>query len=185
MTEPTQQHAAPCTFCVGNPRDAATASAMLAVMQAAHSQETQLLGIAHTAPAPPTLPGVQASTHFHLCALQAGRTVGVLVLAPEQDGGALCITTLVVHPEAQRQGIARRLVQNALQRGPGLPFVVTAASANQAAMRLYTGLGFEPWRSGVLGPAALPVTQLRFQSPGPAPASASASASSTNPGTPP
>lgn len=179
MTDFTAE-AAPFTISPGNPRDASTAADMLAVMQAAHAQEAHLLGIAHTAPTPPTLQAVQSSTHFHLCALQAGRTVGVLVLGPDDDAGALCITQLVVHPRAQRQGIARSLVQNALQRGPGMVFVVTAASANAPALRLYTRLGFEPCRTGVLGPAALPVTQLRCQSPAQAPVTASVAASASS-----
>lgn len=186
---PSAPPAAPFSITVLDPKDAATAAGMLAVLQAAHAQEAQLLGIAHTAPTPPSLHALQHSTHFHLGALQAGRTVGVLALGPDEETSRLCITTLVVHPQAQRRGIARGLVQAALQRGPGMAFVVTATSANTPALRLYTGLGFVPCRTGELGHTRLPVTQLicpnRGTAAGPVASTASTTAADPAPQPPP
>jgi ribosomal protein S18 acetylase RimI-like enzyme len=87
--------------------------------------------------------------------------VGVLVVTPDDEPGQLCISTLVVQASAQRQGVGRSLVLDALQRGPGVVFAVSAATANVAAMGLYHGLGFTAYRHGVLGAAQLPVTKLR------------------------
>ncbi len=138
------------------------AAGILDVMQAAHAQEAQWLQMTHFPPLRQTVQDIQASTHFHLGALQDGRIVGVLVIAPDEDPGQLSITTLVVHASAQRQGVGRSLVQEALRRGPGVVFAVSAATANTAALALYRGLGFEPYRQGLLGTAQLPITKLRF-----------------------
>ena len=55
-----------------------------------------------------------------------------------------------MHPDHQRQGIARRLMRDALQRGAGLMFSVVTGAANRPALALYQGLGFVPYRQGVL-----------------------------------
>lgn len=141
------------------------AAAILDVMQQAHQQEGHWLQMSHVPPLQDTVAHIQASTRFHLGAVQEGVIVGVLVIAPDDEPGQLNIATLVVLPRAQRQGVARRLVHNALQRGPGVVFSVSAASANAAAMALYRSLGFVPYRQGVLGLAKLPVTKLRCTAP--------------------
>jgi ribosomal protein S18 acetylase RimI-like enzyme len=157
---------------------AEVAAGILAVMQLAHEQEGRWLQLAHVPPLLETVPAIQASTRFHLGAVRGDEIVGVLVVAPDDEPGQLSIATLVVHPGVQRQGVARRLVQDALARGPGVVFSVSAATANTAAMALYRGLGFVPYRQGVLGPASLPITKLRRLAapaepqPGPDPAAA-------------
>lgn len=137
------------------------AAGILDVMQAAHAQEAQWLQMSRFPPLRQTVQDIQASSHFHLGALQDGRIVGVLVIAPDEDPGQLSITTLVVRASVQRQGVGRSLVQEALRRGPGVAFAVSAATANTAALALYKGLGFLPYRQGVLGTAQLPITKLR------------------------
>ncbi len=139
------------------------AAAILAVMQQAHEQEGRWLQLSPVPPLLDTVADIQASSRFHLGALQGDDIVGVLVIAPDDEPGQLSIASLVVLPNVQRQGLARRLVQNALQRGPGVVFSVSAASANTAAMALYTSLGFVPYRQGALGPASLAITKLRRQ----------------------
>lgn len=137
------------------------AAGILAVMQLAHEQEGRWLQMTHVPPLLETVPAIQASTRFHLGAVSGKDIVGVLVVAPDDEPGQLSIAALVVHPRVQRQGVARRLLQHALQLGPGVVFSVSAASANAAAMTLYRSLGFVPYRQGVLGPASLPITKLR------------------------
>ena len=139
---------------------AEVAADILALMQLAHAQEADWLQIPNFIPLQQQVQDIQASNHFHLGAVQGERLVGVLVIAPDDEPGQLGITTLVVHPSAQRQGVGRSLVQDALQRGPGVVFAVTAATANTAAMGLYRGLGFVPYRQGLLADV-LPVPKLR------------------------
>ncbi len=137
------------------------AAGILAVLQAAHEQEARWLQRPSQAHSLPTLQQLQRSEHFHLGAVQGDRILGVLVVSPDEEPGQLCISTLVVDPSAQRQGIARGLVLDALQRGPGVVFAVSAASGNVAALNLYRSLGFVAYRQGVLGPTQLPITRLR------------------------
>lgn len=139
---------------------AEVAADILALMHTAHTQEAQWLQMPEMAPLLQTVPQLQASSHFHLGALLAGSVVGVLVVGPDDEPGQLNISTLVVHPRAQRQGVARSLVQDALRRGPGVVFSVSAATANAAANQLYRGLGFVPYRQGLLADV-LPITKLR------------------------
>ncbi len=141
-----------------------TAADILRLMQAAHAQEAQWLQMPEFPQLRQTLPQLQASSHFHLGALQDGHIVGVLVIAPDDEPGQLNISTLVVHMQAQRQGVGRSLVQDALRRGPGVVFSVSAASANTAAMALYRGLGFVPYRQGLLA-GVLSITKLRRTAP--------------------
>ena len=147
MPEPLQP--AITLAALAHPR-AEVAADILVLMQSAHAQEAQWLNRRSQTPPPRALQDIQASGHFHLGALQGDRLVGLLVIAPDEEPGQLSINTLVVHPRAQRQGVGRSLVQDALQRAPGVAFAVSAASANAAAMGLYSGLGFVPYRQGLM-----------------------------------
>ena len=144
---------------LAHPR-AEVAAQILALMQAAHAQEAEWLHRPRLSVPPQALQDIQASSHFHLGALLGERIVGVLVIAPDDEPGQLCISTLVVHAGMQRHGVGRSLVQDALRRAPGVVFSVTAASANAAALGLYGGLGFVPYRQGLLADT-LPITKLR------------------------
>ena len=137
------------------------AAGILSLMQQAHEQEGRWLQLNPVPPLLQTVAEIQASTRFHLGALQGNDIVGVLVIAPDDEPGQLSIASLVVHPSVQRQGLARRMVLDALQRGAGVIFSVSAATGNTAAMALYRSLGFVPYRQGVLGPASLAITKLR------------------------
>lgn len=143
---------------------AEVAADIVSLMQTAHAQEAQWLQMPALAPPQQTVPHIQASNHFHLGAVRSGCIVGVLVIAPDDEPGQLNITTLVVHPSVQRQGVARSLVQDVLRRGPGVVFSVSAATANTAANSLYLGLGFVPYRQGLLADV-LPITKLRHTAP--------------------
>ena len=53
------------------------------------------------------------------------------------------------------------LGREALARGAGLGFCVTASARNPAALALYASAGFVAYRHGALGPQALPMVKLR------------------------
>ena len=67
----------------------------------------------------------------------------------------------MVHPSAQRQGIARALMQDALRRGAGMVYAVATGAANAPALALYRELGFVAYRQGSMGTAQLALLKLR------------------------
>jgi ribosomal protein S18 acetylase RimI-like enzyme len=167
-------------------RHARVAAGIVAVMQAAHEQEAQWLRRPSKPQHLPRVADIQASPCFHWgalaktgqrlggmehtraadavaerAALEEASPLGVLVVGPDDEPGPLAIHTLVVHPAAQRQGIARALVQAALLQAPGAVFTVVAATGNTAALALYRSLGFVAYQQGVLGSAQVPIMKLR------------------------
>jgi len=170
-----------------NLRDAALAGQVHRVWTAAYRQEAELLRglqglqglqVEDFAPLQRSVADLQASTDFVLGALADGQVLGVLCLGPDDEAGQLCINALVVDPAAQRGGVGRALVQEALRRCAGFTLAVSTAAANAPALALYRGAGFEVYRRGCIGPQSLPLLKLRrrvdgevLPAPRPAPAS--------------
>jgi ribosomal protein S18 acetylase RimI-like enzyme len=151
-------------------QDPATAALMHQLLQRAHAQEALLLG-AGAAPLSVGIADIQASGDFFLGVVdEAGALLGALALGPDESAPSqrIAITTLVVDPLQQRRGIARGLVQEALQRASGLAVSVTTTAANAPALALYRSMGFERIAEGVMGPQALAVVQLLRPADGPA-----------------
>lgn len=142
-------------------REPALATRIQAVIALAHAQEAQLLLIADVPPSAKTAFEIAADGDCYLGALLNGELVGVLSFGPDEEPQQLCISTLAVHPGAQRQGAGRRLVLGALARAPGATFSVAATAGNAPALALYQALGFMPYRRGVIGPQQLPLLKLR------------------------
>lgn len=142
-------------------RDPVLAAAICGVLLPAYAQEAVLLGAKHFAPLQKTAADVQASNDFHLGVLYQDRLLGVLSIGPDDDAQQLCINLLVVHPDAQRQGVGRSLVQAALQRGAGMVFAVSTGAQNLPALALYQAFGFVIYRHGTVGPEQLPLVKLR------------------------
>ena len=144
-----------------NHRQHAVAGQVHAVMQLAYAQEAALLQVQHFAPLQTTVEQLQRSADFHLGAWRGDALLGVLSVGPDEERDQLCIGMLVVHPAAQRQGVARALMQDALQRGAGMVFTVTTGAANAPALALYRELGFVAYRRGVMGAEQLALLKLR------------------------
>lgn len=145
-----------------DPRDAAQAERIHAVLVLAHAQEARWLGLDPPTPLRRTPEDVQASNEFVLGALGAGdELLGALCLGPDDEPDQIRITTLVVRPDRQRQGIASLLLDEALRRVDGAALTVAAAAGNAAALALYRGFGFVEVRRGSLGPGALEMLKLR------------------------
>jgi GNAT superfamily N-acetyltransferase len=143
-------------------RDPEVALEVQAVFALAQQQEAVQIGLA-PADTPPgrSLGDVMASTDFHLGARDGPHLVGVLAVGPDDEAGQVAISALVVHPAHQRRGIGRALLREALARGAGLGFCVTASARNPAALALYASASFVAYRHGALGPQALPMVKLR------------------------
>ena len=141
-------------------RQRAVAEQIHAVMRPAYAQEAQLLQAQHFPPLGTTVEDVQRSVEFHLGAWSGDTLQGVVSVGPDDEPDQLCIGMLVVHPSAQRQGIARALMQDALRRGAGMVYAVATGAANAPALALYRELGFVAYRQGSMGTAHMGMTQL-------------------------
>ncbi len=140
-----------------------------AVMQPAYAQEAALLQMPDFPPLQTTAADLQRSIEFHLGAFAGPTLLGVVTVGPDDEPDQLCIGMLVVHPSAQRRGIARALMQDALQRGQGMVFTVATAEANAPALALYRELGFAAYRHGSMGAEQLALVKLRRPVPVPVP----------------
>ncbi len=142
-------------------RDAHQAARIHAVWLPAYRQEAALLGLDAFEPLNRTAAQVQSLDEHFLGALCGDELLGCLSLAEDDEPGQILVCCLVVHPRHQRRGVARALVQRALQWGAGRSFAVATAAANAPALALYRSLGFEIYRHGSMGPDALELVKLR------------------------
>ena len=142
-------------------RQRAVAGQIHAVMGLAYAQEAALLQVQHFAPLDTTVDDVMRSVEFHLGAWSGETLQGVVSVGPDDEPDQLCIGMLVVHPSAQRQGIARALMQDALRRGAGMVYTVATGAANAPALALYRELGFVAYRHGSIGTEQLALVKLR------------------------
>jgi ribosomal protein S18 acetylase RimI-like enzyme len=142
-------------------RDPEVAGRIHAILGLAHAQEAALLQLERFEAFDQTPVTISSSDQVFMGASRDGLLLGVLSLGPDDDPGQICISVLVVHPEHQRQGLARALLLDILDRYPDSVFSVVAAEGNQGAIALYQGLGFTAYRRGRLGASELAVVKLR------------------------
>ncbi len=136
-----------------------------AVLLLAHAQEARLLQVNDVVPMARTPEDLQSSGDYFLGALLGDSLLGCIGLGPDDEPGQISIAALVVHPDHQRQGVARALMAEALRRGAGLVLSVATGAKNAPALALYRGLGFVEYRRGTLGPQALEIVKLRRAAP--------------------
>lgn len=143
-------------------RNADVAQRILHVIALASAQEATLLGLTPAASDERTGDSVQSGAHIHLGALsEDGTLLGLISIGADTEAAQLAIQTLVVLPEAQRQGIGRALVRDALARGPGMAFAVVTAADNAPALALYRQLDFTVYRHGTMGDGTVALLKLR------------------------
>ena len=142
-------------------RDAAVAQQIHAVLLPAYAQEARLLQAGDFPPLQRTVADIQAEDVFYLGASRGQTLLGALALGRDDEPDQLLITTLVVHPAHQRQGVAQALMAAVLRRGAGMVFAVSTGAANAPALALYRALGFVVYRHGTVGPDALALVKLR------------------------
>jgi ribosomal protein S18 acetylase RimI-like enzyme len=141
--------------------DANIAAEIHAVMALAYAQEAQLLQVRDFPPLAQTVVDIQARQEFVIGLRIKEELLGVVCVGPDDEPQQLCITSLVVHPKAQRQGIARLLMQSVVARDLDAVFTVATAANNAPALALYESLGFVVYRRGVIGPAQMALVKLR------------------------
>ena len=118
---------------------------LLALRRLAHGQEAVLLGIAPEAfpPLQQQRWELQASNESHLGARRDGRLVGAISwAADEEDPAAQWISSLVVDPAEQRQGVATRLLFALDQLNRGRPLTIWVAAGNGPALGFAEAMGF-------------------------------------------
>ena len=137
------------------------AEAIFALLDLAHTQESELLGIKGMSKLERSSDLIRTSTEFFLGAWRENELIGTLVLGPDSEPKQLHIATLVVHPDHQRQGIGRLLLLEILRRASGMVVSVSSGAANVRALSLYASLGFVVYRTGIMGNSETPVVKLR------------------------
>jgi len=141
----------------------AMAIAIHAILVLAYAQEAALLQIEDGGAFGQTPDEIEHSNHVFIGASRDGVLFGLLSLTEDDETAQTRIALLVVHPEHQRQGIARALLMHTLGESPGGVFSVVAAASNAPALALYQGLGFVAYRRGSMGSGALEVFKLRVR----------------------
>jgi ribosomal protein S18 acetylase RimI-like enzyme len=150
-------------------RQRAVALQIHAVLMLAYAQEAALLEVKNFAPLEQTAGDIEASDDFFLGIFQDQQLLGVISVRPDDEPRQVNIASLVVHPAQQRQGVARALLTDALQRAEAATFSVSTAAKNAPALALYQQFGFEAYRWGTLqgtaGEEALALVKLRRTPP--------------------
>ncbi len=116
------------------------------VQTRAYTQEAALLGAVNFPPLRRTVDDVRTSLEEFLVAYHGDLTVGVIGFQSEPACQAINISSLVVAPPYQRQGIARRLVAEVLRMYSDLGLTVQTGARNHPALALYAQLGFTHFR---------------------------------------
>jgi ribosomal protein S18 acetylase RimI-like enzyme len=148
-----------------NHHDPAVAAAIHAVQIAAYTQEARLLGARHFPPLERTIRDIQISTENYFAAFDNMTLVGVISFGPDEDPGARNITSLVVHPDRQQEGIASILLHRLIENFGADPMTVQTAAKNLPALALYAKFGFVECKRWSVGAEALEL--VRLHRPGP------------------
>ena len=142
--------------------DPALAGAIYSVRQQAYTQEAELIGARDFPPLAVTPEDLMTSQNQFLGAFQKTRLLGVLSLEVSPALQQSMISSLVVVPSAQRQGIGSSLVHRALALMGARPLWVQTALRNEPAIALYRSVGFTVQERVVL-PTGLELVQLVYR----------------------
>jgi ribosomal protein S18 acetylase RimI-like enzyme len=146
-------------------RDPSVASLIHRSLMLGHAQEAAMLQVEHLAPLDRKPEDIQASDACYLGAFKRGALVGSVSFAPDDEPDQYLVRSLAVHPDHQRQGIARSLMARVLDLAGNCSTAVATAARNMPALALYRDLGFVEYRRGTLGAQALPLVKLRRGAP--------------------
>ncbi|MFC4161628.1 GNAT family N-acetyltransferase [Chitinimonas lacunae] len=124
--------------------NALIAAELLTLQRQAYRQEAELIGYHDLPPLHESLPELMDCGETVLGWKAEGELLGVLGYSVDSEGVLIC--RLAVAPQAQRQGIARRLLDAVIAAAGQQPIRVATAAANLPAIYLYCHHGFEPDR---------------------------------------
>jgi ribosomal protein S18 acetylase RimI-like enzyme len=145
-----------------DPRDPATAEALVDLQRASYAVEAALIG-ATVIPAMRERPSdLAASGLTFLAAVEDGAYVGAV--AYRREGDTVDVHRLVVHPSAFRRGLATQLLDAVDARETGAArAVVASAAGNAPALALYHGRGFRPVRRRMV-PEGIVIVEMERRS---------------------
>ena len=112
-----------------------------------------------------TVEEIQISDEFCLGAICEEALVGYLTIGRDEEPGQINISTLVVHPAHQHEGIGQELVREAVLRSQGMTLSVSTGANNLPALNLYKKFGFHEYRFGTIGPENLALVKLKNRAP--------------------
>ena len=125
-----------------------------ALQMAAYAQEAMLVGANRFAPLGRTLEEVRSSPERSLGAFVHGELVGVTGV--ESNGPTAVISSFVVDPQWQRQGVGKTLLRRLVELYGAQGLEVQTAARNLPALALYRQCGFTEVRRSLAGPGACP-----------------------------
>ena len=131
------------------------------VMQAAYTVEAELLGVTDFFPLRRTVSDILSSPNRFFCICEGEALLGVCELE-DGDDGTVCLSSLVVHPDAFRRGVASALLAHVLAISVGRVMVVSTAVQNEPAVRLYQKYRFAPFLYTTL-PDGMELVELRYE----------------------
>lgn len=144
-------------------RAMATATSIHRVLARAHAQEAGQLKPEHRTSTETSVEALQAGDECYLGALtDDDQLAGGASIGADDEPGQIRVLALFVDPQYQRRGIARQLMLEVVRRGDGAVLTVITTTTNAPALALYEGLGFRPYRRGVLGASQLEILKLRY-----------------------
>ncbi len=140
-------------------QDLAVAGQVVHLHKAAYQQEAELLGLS-------SLPGMErsakdiANLKEQFFGIYLADTLSGALSTAEETPACLCICSLAVLPERQRQGLGRALLRSVLHPNPELEFQVSTAAGNMRAIALYESEGFKVCRESLAPGLALKLVHL-------------------------
>jgi ribosomal protein S18 acetylase RimI-like enzyme len=144
-----------------NHHERAVAEGIHSVQMDAYAQEARLLDASYFPPLERTVEDIQRSDELFLGVVEDGEVIGVISMAPDEEPGAMNITSLVVAPNRQHQGMGRLLLAAALEECQHAVLTVSTGAKNARALALYTEFGFKEYRRRLLGSEMLELVRLR------------------------
>ena len=139
---------------------ASMAERIHAVQMAAYSQEAVLIGAVQFPPLSRTLEEVRSSSEQFFGAFVGSELVGAAGIEYEGEA-SMGISSFVVAPDWQRQGVGRILLRRILELYGAHGLQVQTAARNVPALALYHQSGFLEVRRWLVGAEALELVRLR------------------------
>jgi ribosomal protein S18 acetylase RimI-like enzyme len=107
---------------------------------------------------------LQATSERFLGAFVRGQLAGAV--STSQDG-EVEICSLAVHPNFQRLGLGRTMLQSVLTEAGGLPVLVSTAAANFPALALYRSAGFVQFKQSFVSSPSVEIVHMHRLSSNP------------------
>lgn len=138
----------------------AIAQQLHGVQMIAYAQEARLLGAIYFPPLERTVEEVRTADEKFLAAFIGEELVGAASVCPDREGTGMCIASLVVAPQFQRQGIGAALLASVLASHGAGEVTVQTGARNLPALSLYARAGFLECRRWQVGREPLELVQL-------------------------